>query len=80
MVLPRVRPSGCVCAPGGSAAGGLDGFFVALHGREDARVFLGLAAGGFLLFNLPGGLVDRRESYDDYLDSEAAAQQREALM
>ena len=29
---------------------------------------------------LPGGLVDRRESYDDYLDSEAAAQQREALM
>ena len=29
---------------------------------------------------LPGGLVDRRESYDDYLDSEIAAQQREALM
>jgi len=29
---------------------------------------------------LPGGLVDRRESYDDYLDSEIAKQQREALM
>ncbi len=29
---------------------------------------------------LPGGLVDRRESYDDYLDSEIAAQQRAALM
>lgn len=29
---------------------------------------------------LPGGLVDRRESYDDYLDSEVAAQQRAALM
>ena len=29
---------------------------------------------------LPGGLVDRRESYDDYLDSEVAAQQRQALM
>ncbi len=29
---------------------------------------------------LPGGLVDRRESYDDYLDSETAAQQRQALM
>ena len=29
---------------------------------------------------LPGGLVDRRESYDDYIESEIAAQQREALM
>jgi len=29
---------------------------------------------------LPGGLVDRRESYDDYIDSEIAAQQRAALM
>ena len=29
---------------------------------------------------LPGGLVDRRESYDDYIDSEIAKQQREALM
>ena len=29
---------------------------------------------------LPGGLVDRRETYDDYLDSEVAAQQRQALM
>ena len=29
---------------------------------------------------LPGGLVDRRESYDNYLDSEIAAQQRAALM
>ena len=29
---------------------------------------------------LPGGLVDRRESYDDYIESEIAAQQRAALM
>ena len=29
---------------------------------------------------LPGGLVDRRERYDDYIESEIAAQQREALM
>ena len=29
---------------------------------------------------LLGGLVDRRESYDDYIESEIAAQQRAALM
>ena len=29
---------------------------------------------------LPGGLADRRESYDDYIESEIAAQQRAALM
>ena len=29
---------------------------------------------------LPDGLVDRRESYDDYIESEIAAQQRAALM
>lgn len=29
---------------------------------------------------LPGGLVDRRESYDDYLDSDIAQQQRAELM
>lgn len=29
---------------------------------------------------LPGGLVDRRESYDDYIESEIATQQRAALM